>query len=146
MKFIRILLLFFLVIPFIEIFWILQLGGFVGWFPTSLLVIFTAVLGTWLLRKQGFATWSRFQQTVSKGEVPASEMVEAALLLVGGAFLLTPGFFTDAIGFAFLIPQTRQKVAHYILKKYLVQPLGGSPFKNTESQHQTLDGEYKRED
>ncbi|MCK4493753.1 MAG: FxsA family protein [Methylococcales bacterium] len=146
MKFIQILLLFFLIIPFIEIFWILQLGGIVGWFPTSLLVIFTAVLGTWLLRKQGFATWSRFQKTVSKGEVPASEMVEAALLLVGGAFLLTPGFFTDAIGFAFLIPQTRQKVANYILKKYLVHPLGKSPFNPPESKYQTLEGDYKRDD
>ncbi|MCK5871353.1 MAG: FxsA family protein [Methylococcales bacterium] len=146
MKFIRILLLFFLIIPFIEIFWILQLGDVVGWFPTGLLVIFTAVLGTWLLRKQGFATWNRVQQTVAKGEVPASEMIEAALLLIGGAFLLTPGFFTDAIGFAFLIPQTRQKVAHYILKKYLVQPFEKAPFNSPEPKHQTLEGDYKRED
>jgi UPF0716 protein FxsA len=111
MKAIQILFLAVLIIPFVEIYVLLQVGGIIGAFPTIFLVVFTAALGAWLLRQQGFATWQRFQANLAQGVVPAYEMIEGPILLVGGALLLTPGFFTDLVGFACLIPALRRRIA-----------------------------------
>ncbi len=147
MKITQIVFLFFLAIPFLEIYLLLQIGGIVGVLPTVLLVVFTAVLGAWLLRQQGFATWQRLQAGMAKGEVPAFEMIEGPILLVGGALLLTPGFFTDALGFAFLIPQTRKKLAQYIIEKGVFRMQSGSPFQQTQpKQDNVIEGEFKKED
>ncbi len=146
----RIMFLIFLIIPFLEIYLLLKMGGLIGVFPTVLLVVFTAVLGAWMLRQQGFETWQRFQQGMAKGKVPAVEMLEGPVLLVGGAFLLTPGFFTDIVGFVCLIPFTRRKLVTYLIERQLVVMAGGGPF---QSQGQTrpeddnvIEGEYKKGD
>ena len=93
MRMVQVIFLFFLIVPFVEIYLLLQLGGIVGILPTVLLVVFTAVLGAWLLRQQGFSTWQRLQTNLAQGKVPAYEMIEGPILLVGGALLLTPWFF-----------------------------------------------------
>ncbi len=137
--------LFFLTVPFVEIYLLLQLGGIVGVIPTVLLVVFTAILGAWLLRRQGFATWQRFQANLAKGEIPAYEMIEGPILLVGGALLLTPGFFTDAMGFVCLIPQARRKLAQYVIEKQLVNMQ--APFQRpTEKEGNVIEGEFKKEE
>lgn len=145
MRVFQIVLLLFLIIPFVEIYLLLTIGGIIGVLPTIFLVVFTAVLGAWLLRQQGFATWRRFQASMAQGIVPAYEMIEGPLLLVGGALLLTPGFFTDALGFACLIPQLRRKMARYIIENHLLQ--AASPYKpNGPAEKDVLEGEYKKED
>lgn len=142
--------LFFLIIPFIEIYLLLKIGGIVGVMPTILLVVFTAVLGAWLLRQQGLATWQRLQNNLAQGAVPAFEMIEGPILLVGGALLLTPGFFTDVLGFACLIPVTRQKLAQYIIDKGVLKAAaasttsGGQQPKSKPSE--VIEGEFKKED
>ncbi len=147
MKIVQVIFLFFLIVPFVEIYLLLQLGGIVGIIPTVLLVVFTAVLGAWLLRKQGFATWQRLQENLAKGAVPAYEMIEGPILLVGGALLLTPGFFTDALGFACLIPQMRRKFAKYVIENHLINVQTGSPFQKLKSKKDNvLEGEFERKD
>lgn len=147
MRVTQIVFLFFLLVPFVEIYLLLQIGGIVGVLPTVLLVVFTAVLGAWLLRRQGFATWQRFQASLAKGAIPAYEMIEGPILLVGGALLLTPGFFTDALGFAFLIPQTRRKFAQYVIEKRLINVNPGSPFQQTRPKDDNvIEGEFKKEE
>lgn len=143
----RIVFLFFLVVPFVEIYLLLQLGGIVGVLPTVLLVVFTAVLGAWLLRQQGFATWQRLQANLAQGAMPAYEMIEGPILLVGGALLLTPGFFTDAIGFACLIPFTRRRMAQYIIENQVISAQSGSPFQQAQPKNENIiEGEFKKED
>lgn len=143
----RIVFLFFLVVPFVEIYLLLQLGGIVGVLPTVFLVVFTAVLGAWLLRQQGFATLQRFQASLAQGAIPAYEMIEGPILLVGGALLLTPGFFTDVIGFACLIPQTRRKLAQYVIEKQLIGVQTGAPFQNVQPKKENvIEGEFRKED
>ncbi len=141
----KILFIFFLIVPFAEIYLLLKIGGFIGVFPTVLLVVFTAVLGAFLLRQQGFSTWQRFQEGLAKGQIPAVEMIEGPVLLVGGALLLTPGFFTDVLGFACLIPAARRKVAMYIIENHLIQ--AGTPFQqNSSVDNSVIEGEFKKED
>ncbi|MCK5477713.1 MAG: FxsA family protein [Methylococcales bacterium] len=147
MKAVQIIFLFFLVVPFVEIYLLLQIGGLVGVMPTVLLVVFTAVLGAWLLRRQGFATFQRFQASLAQGEIPAYEMIEGPILLVGGALLLTPGFFTDILGFACLVPQARRRVAQYVIENYLINVQSGSPFQSTKPrQDKVIEGEFEKED
>ena len=147
MKAMRILFLFFLIVPFVEIYVLLQVGGLIGAFPTIFLVVFTAALGAWLLRRQGFATWQRFQTNLAQGTIPAYEMIEGPILLVGGALLLTPGFFTDALGFACLIPALRQKVACYIIENHLLS-VGSADLSRRSGQTQpnVIEGEYTTDD
>jgi UPF0716 protein FxsA len=148
----QILLLLFLAIPLVEIYFLIQVGNVIGPWPTIFLVVFTAVLGAWLLRIQGFATLMRVRSTMAQGGIPAMEMVEGAVLLVSGALLLTPGFFTDTIGFLCLIPALRRAVIHWALGRFLIPPgFGGSGSGDgsQSSQHRdstTLEGEYRRED
>lgn len=149
MKTMQILFLAFLIVPFVEIYVLLQVGSLIGAFPTIFLVVFTAVLGAWLLRRQGFATWQRFQTALSQGEIPAYEMIEGPILLVGGALLLTPGFFTDFLGFACLIPALRRRIAQYIIEHHLLKTQAGSVFQQAHQAQNgrvVIDGEYKKED
>ncbi|WP_446808074.1 FxsA family protein [Methylomonas sp. 2BW1-5-20] len=146
MKTMQILFIAFLIVPFVEIYVLLQVGGLIGAFPTILLVVFTAVLGAWLLRRQGFATWQRFQSALAQGEIPAYEMIEGPILLVGGALLLTPGFFTDMLGFACLIPTLRRKIAQYIIEHHLLQTQVGSVFQQARNSQTIIEGEYNKQD
>jgi len=143
---IQIVFLIFVTVPFVEIYLLLQIGGIVGVFPTILLVVGTAILGAGLLRQQGLATWMRFQENLAKGELPAYEMVEGPILLVGGALLLTPGFFTDIIGFACLIPAVRRKIAQYIIEKRLVAAAGNGQQATYKKEPDVIEGEFRKED
>ncbi|TPQ27217.1 FxsA family protein [Methylomonas koyamae] len=144
MKIMHALFLTFLIVPFVEIYLLLQVGSVIGTFPTVLLVVLTATLGAWLLRQQGFATWNRFQNGLRQGEIPAYEMVEGPVLLVGGALLLTPGFFTDLCGFACLIPAVRRKIADYLIERHLSTTQAGSIFRHTARDRSVIDGEYEK--
>jgi UPF0716 protein FxsA len=145
MKVFQIVLLFFLVVPFVEIYLLLQVGSIIGAIPTIFLVVLTAVLGAGLLKQQGLATLQRFQASLAQGAIPAYEMVEGPILLVGGALLLTPGFVTDIMGFACLIPQLRRKIAQYVIENHLIQ--AGGPFQSTKpAEKDVLEGEYHKED
>jgi UPF0716 protein FxsA len=145
MKVFQIVLLFFLVVPFVEIYLLLQVGSIIGAIPTIFLVVLTAVLGAGLLKQQGLATLQRFQASLAQGAIPAYEMVEGPILLVGGALLLTPGFVTDIMGFACLIPQLRRKIAQYVIENHLIQ--AGGPFQPTKpAEKDVLEGEYHKED
>lgn len=144
----RALLALFLIVPIIEIYLLIQVGSVIGAIPTIFLVVFTAVLGALLLRQQGFSTLGRVQAALARGEVPALEMLEGAMLLFGGALLLTPGFFTDAIGFVCLVPQLRQRTILWALRRGVISTVGpgGKPGQG-EHQHgpRTIEGEYWRD-
>lgn len=132
--------LFFLV-PLIEIFFLVKIGGEIGAWQTIFLVISTAVLGAFLLRQQGLATFGRFQQNVMAGKTPAIEVLEGIILLVGGLLLMVPGFFTDAIGFLCLIPVTRQALA----KRFVLKSVGNvSTHSHTGQKDNVFEGEFTR--
>ncbi len=106
----------FILVPLIEIGLFIEIGGYLGALPTIGLVILTAVLGVSLLRLQGFVTLGRVRQKLDRGELPAMDLAEGLILLIAAVLLLTPGFFTDLIGFLCLVPALRRPVAIYILK------------------------------
>lgn len=129
--------------------WVLiKVGGVIGALPTIGLVLLTAVLGLALLRQQGFATLLRARQKMAEGQLPAKEMVEGIFLAVGGALLLTPGFVTDAIGFACLLPGIRQLLIFWAMRHFKpeVQVYGQKPYQQDEEQSTTIEGEYRRDD
>ncbi|MDH5764703.1 MAG: FxsA family protein [Gammaproteobacteria bacterium] len=139
-------LLFFLV-PLIEVYLLIQVGSVIGAGWTILLVILTAVIGVNLLRQQGVSTLMRANRLMSQGQIPAMEMVEGILLAVGGALLITPGFFTDAVGFLCLIPYTRQQFIRYLLLNSTIQSTYSSHKENVYRQDsRTIEGECRRED
>jgi len=148
MKIFQLLFLFFLIVPFAEIYLLLTVGGIIGPLPTIALVVFTAVLGAWLLRQQGFQTFRRFQENLAQGNLPTYEIIEGPILLVGGALLLTPGFITDLLGFACLFSPLRRKVAQYVIEKHLIQVIqSGSPFRPSNAAgSDVLEGEFRKED
>ena len=110
------LLVFFLT-PIVEMYLLIEVGGYIGAVPTICLVMITAVIGVALLRIQGLATLTRGVSRLNRGELPAREMVEGLLLAVAGALLLTPGFITDAVGFVLLAPPSRQLIAQRVLSR-----------------------------
>ena len=145
MKIYQILFLIVLIIPFAEIYLLLQVGSIIGAFPTIFIVVFTAAVGAWLLKQQGFVTFRRFQENLAQGIVPAYEMIEGPIILLGGLLLLTPGFITDILGFFCLIPPLRKKIAQYVIENHLIQ--SGWPFQKQSAPDKTvLEGEFKKED
>ncbi len=113
-------LLLFVAMPIIEIAVMLKVGDAIGWLPTLAIVILTAIVGTSMLRQQGLATLNTARQRLDAGEMPAQQMLEGMLLLLGGVLLLTPGFVTDTFGFLCLVPQTRQWFAARIASRSVV--------------------------
>ena len=106
----RFALALFSLIPIIEIAVFIQAGSWLGTGMTLMLILLTAVIGLALIRQQGLATIFRAQEKMQSGEVPAIEMMEGIMLAVSGLLLITPGFFTDTIGFLFLIPYLRKVI------------------------------------
>ena len=110
----------FLVVPILEIYLLIQVGQVIGAGWTILLVVATAVIGVWLLRLQGLSTLMRAQQKLQSNELPAQEILEGMGLVVAGALLLTPGFFTDTIGFLLLFPPTRGWLVRQVASRMVI--------------------------
>lgn len=96
--------------PVIELAVIVQVAQQVGVLETVALLVGISIAGAWLLKQQGVATWRSLQATMARGQVPTKEATDGALILFGGALLLTPGFVTDAFGLVLLLPPTRAVV------------------------------------
>lgn len=141
MRLLPFLLAAFFIIPLVEIWLLIEVGTVIGAPWTIFCVVFTAVLGGLLVRAQGFITIRRIQQQLGRGEVPAIEMFEGLFLFIAGALLLTPGFFTDAIGFLCLVPPLRRALILGMLKRHIIRPVGPARRDNN-----TLEGSYKRMD
>lgn len=109
----KLFFLIFLLAPIVEIYFLIQVGSQVGVGLTIALVVFTAVLGASLVRAQGLVVFTRVQTQIAHKQLPAMEILEGILLFVAGALLLTPGFFTDAVGFVLLLPPLRRTIIRY---------------------------------
>ena len=152
-----ILFLFFILVPIIEMWLLIEVGSRIGALSTIALVCLTAFVGLGLLRQQGFSTLMRVNQRMEQGQLPATEILEGVVLAVGGALLLTPGFITDAIGFLCLLPPTRR----YFIRRLLAQGMftvasagatyqaGQGQFRQTtldSEGHTIIEGEFQRQD
>ncbi|CAK3954405.1 Membrane protein FxsA [Vibrio crassostreae] len=162
-----ILLLLFIFVPIIEIGLFIQVGGFLGLWPTIALVLITAFVGASLVRSQGIQTLLSVQGRLQQGEMPAQQILEGVMLAVAGVLLLTPGFMTDALGMLVLLPAPRAMIAKKMMEKMVVSnmsggfhaggqagfgqsPFGQDPFNRDPSDQSkdgnTFEGEFEKKD
>ena len=145
------LLLAFIAVPLIEIGLFIQVGGWLGTWPTLLIVLLTAVLGTVLVRSQGSRALADVKGSFTNLSDPTAPLAHGAMILFSGALLLTPGFFTDAFGFALLIPAVRTAIYTHVKSRVKVidfgegQAPGGHPRRDHRSgpDDQVIDGEFE---
>ncbi len=139
------LLIAFIAVPLIEIALFIQIGGLLGLWPTLIIVVLTAVAGTYLVKRQGMAVLSDLRESFQSGPNPAEPIAHGALILFSGALLLTPGFFTDAVGFSLLIPGVRHVILNYARAKLMNNPRFQfhSSARPTYPQDVTIETEYK---
>jgi UPF0716 protein FxsA len=133
------LALLFIVIPALELGLLIQVGGWIGVIPCIALVIGTGVVGAWLAQREGLRTLADIQTATAQGEMPTGKLIDGALILVAGALLVTPGILTDVVGFACLVPGTRQLIKGALrsamkasvrtgrIQVHVVNPQGGPP-------------------
>ena len=112
-----IIFLLFLLVPLLEIGVFIEIGGLIGLLPTLGLILLTAAVGTWQLRVQGLSTLARARQQMEQGQLPARELYDGFCLIIAGALLLTPGFVTDAFGFALFVPAFRRLLRQAIAQR-----------------------------
>ncbi|WP_261816172.1 FxsA family protein [Vibrio gallicus] len=139
-----ILLLLFVLVPIVEISLFIQVGGFLGMWPTIMLVLLTAVVGASLVRSQGIATLLSVQSRMQQGEIPAQQILEGVMLAVAGVLLLTPGFMTDTLGMLVLLPKPRSIIARQLMARVKVNTMHGnmhSGFHSNFEQHKPQDGD-----
>src|ERR687891_2875139 len=101
------LLILFIGLPIAELYVIIQVGQAIGVLPTLAILLLDGFVGAALARSQGRTAWERFNRALAEGRVPARETFDGAMIILGGALLLTPGFITDVVGFGLLLPPTR---------------------------------------
>jgi UPF0716 protein FxsA len=112
------LILLFILVPLVELYVIIQVGQAIGALPTIAILLADSLLGSALMRSQGRAVWRRFNEALSAGRPPAREVLDGGLVILGGAFLLTPGFVTDVLGLALLLPPTRALVRAALVRRF----------------------------
>ncbi len=140
------LLILFIMIPLIEIMLFIQVGGAIGMLPTIAIVIVTAVLGAWLVRSQGVMAMSKLRRSMNELSDPTEHLAHGAMILFSGALLLTPGFFTDVIGFALLVPGIRLAVYKAVRARIKVQTfeMGQAPGAQPRGpQDRVIDGDFE---
>lgn len=138
------LFLLFVAVPLIEIALFIKLGGFLGLWNTLAIVVATAFLGTWLVRTQGVAAMNQVRGSFSEMRDPTEPLANGAMILFAGALLLTPGFFTDAVGFLLLFPPFRAAAFKYAKSRIKVQSFteGTRPPHRQNPSSNVIDGEY----
>jgi UPF0716 protein FxsA len=139
------LILLFVGLPLTEIYFLIQVGSEIGALSTILLSILTAIIGAWLVRYQGFGVLMRVREMLDRGEAPAIELMDGALILAAGLFLILPGFLTDSLGFLLLIPPLRR----HLIERYIrIQPVDmqASGEVRTETRVRVIEGEFRRDD
>lgn len=141
----------FLLVPLIEIGLFIQIGGWIGLWPTLGIVVLTAILGTFLVRSQGLMAMNNLRGSFSRLEDPSEPLAHGAMILLAGALLLTPGFFTDAVGFALLAPPVRSALIAYLKQRITVQrfemgsqqnPFQDPPRPNAGPRDTVIDGDF----
>jgi len=118
------LLSIFVFVPLVELYILIEAGRIIGVVPTISLILMTGIAGAWLARSQGVQLLRQIQNEMARGQMPAMALIDGAMVLVGGLLLLTPGFFTDLLGFSFLVPQTRdywRRILSAWLQKQIAQ-------------------------
>lgn len=133
------LFLLFLIVPLIEIGLFIQVGGWLGLWPTLLIVVLTAIAGTRLLRQQGRGALQRLQQSLSELSDPSEPLASGAMILFAGALLLTPGFFTDAFGLALMVPKVRAWIFERIKARVTIVAQGNP----AHSRPDIIDAEFE---
>ena len=118
MRPVPILFLLFILVPLIEIALFIFIGSRIGLLPTLAIVLLTAVIGASLVSRQGRAELGRLQADFAAGQFPAKPLVHGAMILVAGAFLITPGFLTDTVGFTLLSPQIRELLRRWGVRRW----------------------------
>ena len=116
------LVLAFVVVPLVEIYVLIQVGQVIGPWWTILLLIADSILGGWLIRREGRKAWRALTTALNSGQMPAKELADGALILIGGTLMLTPGFVSDALGILLILPVTRP-VARRLLTKVVSKRL-----------------------
>lgn len=139
------LFLAFLAVPLIEITLFIKIGGAIGLGWTLVTVIITAILGTYFVRSQGVATIGRLQSSFSDMKDPTEPLVHGAMILFAGALLLTPGFFTDFVGFSLMVPQIRTFMFNAMRKRVKVSgfKVHGQPPQGFEQSSDVIEGEFE---
>jgi UPF0716 protein FxsA len=115
---VAVLALLFLVVPLVELYVIIQVGQAIGALNTVGILLLDSVIGGWLMKREGLGVMRRLQAKVSQGEVPGTELVDAFLILFGGALMLTPGFLSDIVGMALLLPPVRVVVRRVLARRF----------------------------
>jgi UPF0716 protein FxsA len=139
----------FVLVQIFEIWLLIQVGHAIGGWQTLALLVVDSLLGAALLRHQGRRTWRAFRLALDERRIPAREVADGALVLVGGTLLLTPGFLSDVVGLLFLLPPTRAAIrpvlTSYVTRRLglgLVTPRRGSaPYQRTGDPHEVVEGE-----
>ncbi len=130
-----------LVIPVVEIGAFILVGGQIGLWPTLLMILVTAVIGSFLLRVQGLSLINKVQTEVAAGKVPGKELGHGVMIVVAGIFLLTPGFVTDTIGFLLFVPPIRNMIWSFVASRITVNmPNMGGGFQDAQNHHQEPQG------
>jgi UPF0716 protein FxsA len=111
------LIVLFIVVPIAELYMIIKVGELIGVFPTLILLLADALLGSMLLKHQGRGAWRRFNEALAARRFPGKEVADGVLIVIGGTLLLTPGFLTDIVGLFLLIPPTRA-LARRLLRRF----------------------------
>jgi UPF0716 protein FxsA len=119
-----------LIVPIIEIAAIIAVGRVIGGWQTFALLVLESLLGAWIVKREGARTWVALQEALQSGRMPSRQLADAALVLIGGTLLLTPGFVTDFAGFFFILPFTRPLTRAWleaIVARRLLGPMGEWP-------------------
>lgn len=130
----------FIIVPLVELFLLLQLAQLTSVSTTLAIVIITGIIGTFLARREGINAWFRFRSALDEGRVPSREIQDGLMIVFAAALLLTPGLLTDALGFALLIPASRNLIRRYLLARMV------SGFNVTVVDHRGQFGEQEQQE
>jgi len=113
-------LLIFILVPLIELYFLLEISQFIGVFTTVMVIVFTGAAGVSIAKRQGYQVVNNIRSTLNSGKMPTDDLISALLILIGGVTLLTPGFLTDITGFLLILPGSRDLIGA-VVKKYFLK-------------------------